>query len=86
MSQDPEKQEIGESIYEYKDNILVIIIRVATTVVASLLPVCSVIALYFIGNNTMRLGVVVVASAFLALALSLMTNARKVEVFAATAA
>jgi len=54
--------------------------------VASLLPLCSVIILYVVQANGLRLGIVVVLSAIFSLALSLMTNARKIEIFAATSA
>jgi hypothetical protein len=57
-----------------------------TTVVASLLPLCSVIVLYVVQSNGLRLGIIVILSACFSLALALMTNARKIEVFAATSA
>jgi hypothetical protein len=57
-----------------------------TTVVASLLPLCSVVVLYVVQSNGLRLGIIVVLSACFSLALALMTNARKIEVFAATSA
>jgi hypothetical protein len=60
--------------------------RVITTVVASLLPVCSVIVQFFVTSNLLRLVLIIVASGFFALALVLMTNARVIEVFAATSA
>jgi hypothetical protein len=84
--QDPEKTKIGEGICEYKDNVLVAVVRVTTTVVASLLPMVSVVALFFVHSYSLRLGVIVLASGFFSLVLQLMTNARKIEVFAATAA
>ncbi|KAF7537782.1 hypothetical protein G7054_g3449 [Neopestalotiopsis clavispora] len=83
---DPEKTDIGEGICDYKDNVLVAIVRVATTVVASLLPMISVVALFFVHSYSLRLVVIILASGFFSLVLQLMTSARKIEVFAATAA
>lgn len=62
------------------------VIRVIVTVVASLLPTVSVVIQYFIHNDLVKLYLIVLASAIFALALAIMTNARMVEVFAATSA
>ncbi|KAK9420999.1 hypothetical protein SUNI508_06144 [Seiridium unicorne] len=78
--------KIGSGIYNYSDCHLSVALRVVTTVTASLLPLCSVVALYMIPSSDVRLGLVVVFSACFSLALATMTNARAIEVFAATAA
>ncbi|KAI8627655.1 hypothetical protein F5Y19DRAFT_440707, partial [Xylariaceae sp. FL1651] len=83
---DPMDIEIGQGINEYDDKLLAMAVRIIVTVVASLLPVCSVIVQYFVRDHLLRLGLIVVASAFFALALAVMTNSRMVEVFAATSA
>jgi hypothetical protein len=62
------------------------IVRVVTTVVASILPLCSVIILYVVQSNASRLGIIVLLSALFSLALALMTDSRKIEIFAATSA
>lgn len=62
------------------------VIRVIVTVVASLLPTVSVVIQYFIHDDLVKLYLIVLASAIFALALAVMTNARMVEVFAATSA
>ncbi|KAK8062015.1 hypothetical protein PG994_008381 [Apiospora phragmitis] len=77
---------IGHGIYEYSDAWLAGAARVVATVIASLLPTCSVVLQYFIRDDLAKLGLVVLASAVFALALAVMTNARMVEVFAATSA
>lgn len=59
---------------------------VVSTVVASVLPLCSIVILYLIKSNGLRLAAIVVLTAFFSLALAVMTNARKIEVFAATSA
>ncbi|KAI1864442.1 uncharacterized protein JN550_008999 [Neoarthrinium moseri] len=82
----PIEDGLDEGVYRYENSLLAATVRVITTVLASLFPVCSVTALYFIESNFIRLASVIVASAFFALALALMTNARMIEVFAATSA
>jgi hypothetical protein len=78
--------DVGSGIYHYKELALESILGILVTVVASLLPICSVVALYIIQSNGVRLGIIAIFSACFALALALMTNARRIEVFAATAA
>ncbi|KAK8123194.1 hypothetical protein PG984_011864, partial [Apiospora sp. TS-2023a] len=77
---------IGEGVYEYNDACINMVIRVIVTVVASLLPTVSVVIQYFIRDDLVKLYLIVLASAIFALALAVMTNARMVEVFAATSA
>ncbi|KAK7915257.1 hypothetical protein PG985_012960 [Apiospora marii] len=84
--QDQTELGIGEGIYEYNDAWITMVIRVIVTVVASLLPTVSVVIQYFIQSDLVKLYLIVVASAIFALALAVMTNARMVEVFAATSA
>ncbi|KAI1327788.1 hypothetical protein F5Y16DRAFT_185436 [Xylariaceae sp. FL0255] len=82
----PTDVELGQGIYEYDDKLLAAVGRIIGTVIASLLPVGSVVVQYFVESNLLRLNLIVVASAIFALALAVMTNARMVEVFAATSA
>ncbi|ORY62310.1 uncharacterized protein BCR38DRAFT_525336 [Pseudomassariella vexata] len=83
---EPVREAIGTGIYNYAESSLISTVQILTTVVASLLPLCSVVTLYITESNNMRLGMIVVFSACFSLALATMTNARTVEVFAATAA
>jgi hypothetical protein len=82
----PISETLGSGLYEYKETTMHKIARVTTTVVASILPLCSVVVLYLVQSNATRLGIIVVLSALFSLALSLMTNSRKIEIFAATSA
>jgi uncharacterized membrane protein YccC len=82
----PVDDGIGLGVYEYDDTLLATTLRVITTVVASLLPICSIILLYFVQSDINKLCLIVTASGFFAMALALMTNARMIEVFAATSA
>jgi hypothetical protein len=73
-------------MYEYDDSTLKMIAFVITAVVASILPLCSVIMLSLVQSKTLQLGSIVVLSSSFSVALALMTNARQIEVFAATSA
>ncbi|KAH8660568.1 hypothetical protein BX600DRAFT_514160 [Xylariales sp. PMI_506] len=79
-------EDLGCGLYDYQESLLSCILRVGITVIASMLPICSVVVLYFAQNALLRLGIVVIASGLFALALALMTYARAIEVFAATSA
>jgi uncharacterized protein DUF6594 len=82
----PVSEDLGSGLFEYDETTMQMIARVATTVVASVLPLCSVIILYVVQSNGLRLGIIVLLSAVFSLALALMTNSRKIEIFAATSA
>ena len=56
------------------------------TAVASLLPVASIIVLYFIVSMAIRLFFVALFTVLFSLGLSLLTNGRMVEIFSATSA
>jgi hypothetical protein len=79
-------KDLGDELYEYSDATLRMIARATSTVIASILPLLSVVGLYFVKATGLRLGIIVLLSACFSLALSLMTNARKIELFAATSA
>ncbi|KAH8591691.1 hypothetical protein B0O99DRAFT_718993 [Bisporella sp. PMI_857] len=79
-------KDLGADIYHYKESSLESVLGVFVTVVASLLPICSVIALYIVQSDGVRIGMIAIFSACFSSALTLMTSARRIEVFAATAA
>jgi len=54
--------------------------------VASLLPAISILALYFIHNMLARLGAIMAFSALFSFTLAIFTTAKRIEIFAATAA
>ncbi|KAG6364453.1 hypothetical protein INS49_006054 [Diaporthe citri] len=83
---DPESPELGDSIYHYKKSLLFGAADIFTTVVASLLPMLSIIVLFFVSSNALKLIIITLFSAPFSLALALMTTARRIEIFAATAA
>jgi hypothetical protein len=79
-------EELGEGIYHYEESSLQTILSILATVMASLLPISSVVALYVVQSNNVRLGMIAGFSACFSLALAVMTSAKRIEVFAATAA
>lgn len=85
-TQDPEASELGDGIYTYRESLVAGVIQVVTTVVASLFPLLSIVVLFVIESDSVKMGVIVAFSAFFAIALASMTNARRIEIFAATSA
>ncbi|KAF2113181.1 hypothetical protein BDV96DRAFT_119260 [Lophiotrema nucula] len=82
----PGSEHLGTGLYEYNDSVLRAIARIATTVIASIFPLCSVVILYVVKSNGLRLGIIVILSALFTLSLALMTTARNIEIFAVTSA
>ena len=61
-------------------------VRVMSIVVSSVLPILSIIALYFINSQKVRLGCIVLFSAFCSIVLALVTDARNAEISGISAA
>ena len=55
-------------------------------ILSSLLPTVAILALYFVQQMLVRIGLTIVFTSVFSLALSLLTDAKKVEIFSATAA
>lgn len=70
----------------YSDRVLGRLIDVVGTMIASLFPILSIVLLYLVTKTSVRLGIIAAFTAAFSLCLSLVTQARKVEIFAATAA
>ena len=73
-------------LVDYSEAFLVTLADNISTVVASLLPVVSTIVLYFIGDTIARLGTIVALMAIFAMVLTIFTEAKRIEIFNATAA
>ena len=80
----PEDEEAGYT--EYKDSRLLTSWGILVTIISSMLPVLSTIALYLVEGIALRLGMVALFMLIFSSALVIFTNARRVEIFAATAA
>ena len=96
--QDPEKgaspvninpssaSQLEDEYIRVSDSKLLRTADLITTVISSVLPIASVIILYFVHSKLARLGVVAGFTALFSLTLGTMTASRRVEIFAATAA
>ena len=86
---DPEIQlgpENRSSLYYYSDEHINGAINIIGTVASSLTPMISIIVLYVIQSTRIRLGLVCGFTLLFSLVLALATKARRIEIFAATAA
>ncbi|KAK3639869.1 hypothetical protein LTR56_012249 [Elasticomyces elasticus] len=80
----PADGELGE--YIYSEKAISKWMGVVTMIVASALPTLSIVVLYFIKSEVWRLVFIVLFSGVFAAALAIFTEARRVEVFAASVA
>ena len=55
-------------------------------ILASIIPAASIFTLYFVSDMVDRLGILLAFSALFSICLALFTTARRIEIFAATAA
>ena len=55
-------------------------------VLASLLPISSIVILYFVLNLLVRLGIVGIFTAIFSFSLALITQAKRIEIFAGISA
>lgn len=72
--------------FEYKDKHVLRIANIVGSIISSALLVGSIMTLYFVDNIIVRLGIVAAFTQVFSLVLILATSARKIEVFAGTAA
>lgn len=73
-------------VLHYSDSGLVRFNNILISVISSALPVLAIVALYFVQTMRSRIGVLVAFTVAFALALATFTNARRIEIFASTAA
>lgn len=73
-------------ISQYSESHLQTGISILATVVASLLPLVSIIVLNFVSPVNARLGIITIFTALFAFFLALLTQGRRVEIFAAASA
>lgn len=71
---------------EYKNDRILRVANGLSSILSSLLLVVSILVLHFVTNMLVRLGVIAIFTTMFSFALILVTNARKVEVFAGTTA
>ena len=73
-------------LQHYKDSKINAIAHFIGTFVASMLPAASIFVLYFVPNMVDRLCIILALSALFSFSLAIFTQAKRVEIFAATAA
>jgi len=83
---DPEKAISECNLFRYTDSHVLGVIDLLGTILASMTPLVSIIVLYFAQNLGVRLIVVCIFTLLFSLSLALVTKARRIEVFACTAA
>jgi hypothetical protein len=83
---DPENQAAENNLFHYSDSHLIGAIDIAGTAIASMTPLVSIIILYFVQNLGYRLAILCACTFAFSVCLALVTKARRIEVFACTAA
>jgi len=78
--------DLEANMFLYRDTHFHRIATVLGTLVSSSIPIAAIIILSFVSNMTARLGIVCAFTAVFSVCLSLVTEARRFENFAATAA
>lgn len=80
------KPTTQHEVHEFKNEVLTKITNIFSAVTASLIPMGSIFALYYITNMAVRLGLVLVFTTLFSAALVMLTSAKKIELFAAVSA
>ncbi|MCJ1364618.1 hypothetical protein MMC16_003731 [Acarospora aff. strigata] len=78
--------DVESGIRNYDNSTLLALADVVCTVCACLIPISSIVVLYLVKNVLTRLGLVAGFTALFSFTLAIVTKARRIEVFAATAA
>jgi hypothetical protein len=82
----PVVEDLESAICEYSEPNLSTAVNILGTVLASMIPITSIVILYFVQSNLIRLGLSVVFTGIFSCCLAMVTKARRVEIFAATSA
>ncbi|KAH6722946.1 hypothetical protein BKA61DRAFT_565600 [Leptodontidium sp. MPI-SDFR-AT-0119] len=85
-SQSNDDINIESDMFLYRDSQIYRITTILGTLLSSLIPIAAIIVLSFVKNMTARLGIVSAFTAIFSVSLSLVTEGKRVEIFAATAA
>ena len=78
--------DVENGIWKYEEKVVLRAADIIGTLISSLLPIVAVVVLYCVKDMLVRLGMVALFTVLFSLALVLVTKAKRVEVFAATAA
>ena len=81
------KQPDEEACFtQYRDSRVTICLKILVTLLSSIMPVMSTLALYLVKGMALRFILVAIFVTLFCFALAIFTNARRVEIFAASAA
>lgn len=86
MPSDSEDQTVGSNLFHYSDSHVIGAIDTLGTVIASMAPLVSIIILYYVKSMGARLGVLCACTFLFSVGLAFVTKARRIEIFACTAA
>ena len=86
VGQKPKPSDWTANTVSYSDVSLTRLAAVLGVFLSSLLPIVSIVVLYFIGSDTIRLAVIASFTTCFSVSMCLVTNARVVDIFTATAA
>jgi hypothetical protein len=80
----PLPHDTESGICRYEERKIERVVDIIVTVVASLIPIASILILYFVASTLDRLAITVAFTGMFAFCLAVTARARRVEVFAAT--
>lgn len=86
---DPENPPVGDNrsnLHHYDDHSIEMVTNVLGTMFSSFAPLLSIIVLSFVSDSNARLGLVCAFTVIFSACLAVATKARRVEIFAASAA
>lgn len=81
-----ETKDFLHNTIRYRDEGVFRVLKILSTLVASLLPVAGIAVLYAIQNMPARLGTIAIFTALFSFSLSIITSASTKDIFSATAA
>lgn len=81
-----QNSDLEAQIFVYSDSVLYETINMISTIFSSCIPITAILALYFVEDMGARLGAICGFTVLFSVCLTLVTEARRVEIFAATAA
>ncbi|PVH80362.1 hypothetical protein DL98DRAFT_532145 [Cadophora sp. DSE1049] len=85
-SRDADETDLESNMFLYRDSHIYRIATILGTLLSSLIPIAAIVILSFVKDMTARLGIVSAFTAIFSVSLSLVTEGKRVEIFAATAA
>lgn len=79
-------QDLGNNLRVYDDKKITVVADALAAVISSLLPTVMILVLFFVHDMLWRLGLLIIFTAIFSASITVFTNAKKIEVYSATAA